>query len=524
VLHFPTWKKLLVYLICTVGVIFTLPNLLPANFVRGAPNWLPLHRVNLGLDLRGGSYLLYQVEMKPLIHDELENLADALRPRLLGDGIGYSGGLSVIDGHVAIKLRDASRLDDTRADIKKLASGLLIKVYKGDQVTFAFPRSAVVAQRFDAVERSIEIIRRRIDASGVREPVIEREGDDRIVVELPGVGDPVHLQRLIGKTAKLTFQLVDARISAEDALQGRLPPGDEVLPAGTGARQAPQEYVVRRGVVVDGDMLTDAEATFQNNEPVVSFSFDSLGARRFADATSANVGSMLAIVLDNKVISAPVIREPISDGKGIISGNFSLQSANDLALLLRAGALPAPLRVLEERTVGPGLGADSIREGGISCLVGVTLVALFMATYYGLFGVFADIALFFNLCLIVAGLTILDATLTLPGIAGVALTLGMAVDANVLIYERIREELRAGRTMVSSLDAGFRRAFGTILDSHVTTLVAGGLLFWFGSGPVKGFAVTLTVGVITSLFTALLVTRLQIVDWFRRTRPRAFPI
>jgi protein-export membrane protein SecD len=298
-----------------------------------------------------------------------------------------------------------------------------------------------------------------------------------------------------------------------------------LLPSADNRPGGPQFYVVKRRVMVSGDTLTDSQPTFQNgNEPVVSFTFDSTGARRFGDATSSNVGKPFAIVLDNKVISAPVIREPILGGRGVISGNFTVQSASDLALLLRAGALPAPLTVLEERTVGPDLGADSIRAGTTACLVGVALVVVFMIVFYGLFGLFADIALFFNLCMMLASLSLLGATLTLPGIAGIALTMGMAVDANVLIYERIREEVRGGRSMISSLQAGFERAFGTILDSHVTTLVAGILMFFLGSGPVKGFAVTLSIGVLTSLFSAILVTRLQIVTWLRRSKPKEIPI
>jgi len=281
---------------------------------------------------------------------------------------------------------------------------------------------------------------------------------------------------------------------------------------------------VRKRVMVGGDTLTDAQATFQNNEPVVSFKFDSVGAKKFGDATRENVGKPFAIVLDNKVISAPVIREPILGGSGIISGSFTVQSASDLALLLRAGALPAPIQILEERTVGAELGADSIHAGTVASIVGVALVIVFMVLFYGLFGIFADIALMFNLCLMLGALSVLGATLTLPGIAGIALTMGMAVDANVLIYERIKEELRSGRTVLSSLEAGFTRAFGTILDSHVTTLVAGILLYWLGSGPVKGFAVTLSIGVLTSLFSAILVTRLQIVTWLRRYKPKAIPL
>jgi protein-export membrane protein SecD len=377
------------------------------------------------------------------------------------------------------------------------------------------------------LEQSIEIVRRRIDETGTKEPTIQREGSDRILVQLPGIDNPEHVKELLGKTAKMTFQLVDTSISPEDARRGRLPPGDDILPGIDDARHAggpKQEYVVQKRIMVSGDSLTDAQATFQNNEPVVSFKFDSNGGRRFGDATKANVNKPFAIVLDGKVISAPVIREPILGGQGVISGSFTTQTANDLALLLRAGALPAPLTILEERTVGPDLGADSIHAGTLASLVGVILVVAFMLVFYGLFGAFADIALFFNLCLMMASLSLLGATLTLPGIAGIALTMGMAVDANVLIYERIREEVRGGRTLLSALEAGFARAFGTILDSHVTTLVAGALMFWLGSGPVKGFAVTLCLGVLTSLFSAILVTRLQIVTWVRRTRPKAIPI
>jgi protein-export membrane protein SecD len=325
----------------------------------------------------------------------------------------------------------------------------------------------------------------------------------------------------------MTFQLVDPTSSVEDAQRGRIPPGDQLLPADpkTWKQGQANNYVVRRRVMVGGESLVDASPGFdQNGQPDVQFRFDSNGGRKFGDATSQNVGKQFAIVLDGKVITAPVIQTAITGGSGIITGNFTTQSATDLALLLRAGALPAPLTVIEERTVGPDLGADSIQAGTTACIVGVALVVVFMVLFYGLFGIFADIALFFNMAIMVASLSVLGATLTLPGIAGIALTMGMAVDANVLIYERIREELRSGRSMLSSLDAGFKRAFGTILDSHVTTLVAGALLYELGSGPVKGFAVTLSIGVLTSLFSAILVTRLQIISWLHRFRPKAIPL
>jgi protein-export membrane protein SecD len=385
---------------------------------------------------------------------------------------------------------------------------------------------ATETRRLQAVEQSIEIIRRRIDDTGTKEPTIQREGQARILVQLPGVDNPEHVKALLGRTAKLTFQLVDESVTVDDARRGRLPPGDEILAGeeGRGKGAGAAAYVVRKRVMVGGDTLTDAQATFQNNEPVVSFKFDGVGARRFGEATRENVGKRFAIVLDNKAISAPVIREPITGGSGIISGSFTVQTASDLALLLRAGALPAPITILEERTVGAELGADSIHAGAVASIVGVVLVVVFMFLFYGLFGIFADIALMFNLTLMLGALSLLGATLTLPGIAGIALTMGMAVDANVLIYERIREEVRGGRSMLSSLEAGFTRAFGTILDSHVTTLVAGLLLYFLGSGPIKGFAVTLSIGVLTSLFSAILVTRLQIVTWARRWKPKVIPL
>jgi preprotein translocase subunit SecD len=521
-LSFPPWKIALIWTICVLGLIFAIPNLLPAATVQRLPDWLPRRQVNLGLDLRGGSYLLYRVDMGPVVHDALNDVVDALRPRLLDEHIGYSGGLRVVDNHVVFGLRNPGRVDDLRAAVKKLAPELRMAVGGHDEISLAFRRTALDTRQSNAVRRSIEIIRRRIDESGVKEPTIEQAGADRIIVELPGVSDPERLQRLIGKTAKLTFQLVDTGVPVRQAQAGQIPPGDELLPAAPGAGGGP--YVVRRLIAVDGGELTNADATIQNNEPVVDFTLNALGTRRFATVTHDNVGTPLAIVLDDKVISAPVIKEPIPGGRGVISGNFTVRSASDLALLLRAGALPAPLTVLAQRTVGPGLGRDSIRDGTIACVVAIVLVVVFMVLFYGLFGVFADVALCFNLCLLIASLSVLGATLTLPGIAGIVLTLGMAVDANVLVYERLREELRAGRTPISALDAGFRRAFGTILDSHVTTLVAGGLLYWLGAGPVKGFAVTLSLGVITSLFSALLVTRLQIVVWYRRTRPKIIPV
>jgi preprotein translocase subunit SecD len=524
-LYFANWKILLICTICALGVLFSIPNLFSPATLDQLPSFVPKKQVALGLDLRGGSYLLLQVDFDAAQRERLNSLIDNVRNALLNGNIGYTG-LAVQGDAIVFKIREPSRIDDARQALAKVDPDLVVTIAADGAGTVKFNAVATETRRSQAVDQSIEIIRRRIDETGTKEPSIEREGQDRIIVQLPGVDNPERVKELLGRTAKLTFQLVDTGASLEDARSGHLPPGDEILPAPESSklRVGPSAYVVRKRVIVGGDMLVDAQPTFQNNEPVVSFRFDAEGARRFGDTTRDNVGKPFAIVLDNKVISAPVIREPILGGSGVISGSFTVQSASDLALLLRAGALPAPITILEERTVGPGLGADSIRAGTTACFVAVVLVVVFMVLFYGLFGVFADIALFFNLCLMLGSLTLIGATLTLPGIAGIALTMGMAVDANVLIYERIREEVRAGRTLLSALDAGFKRAFGTILDSHITTLVAGGLMFWLGSGPVKGFAVTLSIGVLTSLFSAILVTRLQIVTWLRRWKPRAVPI
>jgi len=524
-LYFANWKVLLICAVCALGVLLSLPNLLSPAQLAWIPSYIPHKQVSLGLDLRGGSYLLLEVDVGAAQAERLNNVIENVRNALRDGHIGYTG-LAVQGDAIAFTVRDSGQIDDARQALGKLDGDLTTQIAGDGSGTIKYTTMATETWRNQAVSQSIEIIRRRLDETGTKEPTIQRQGQDRILVELPGVDNPEHVKTLLGRTAKLTFQLVDGSVTVDEARHGRLPPGDEILPAqeNRAGRSGPDAYVVHRRVMVGGDMLTDAQATFNQNEPVVSFKFDAAGARRFGDATRENVGKPFAIVLDGKVVSAPVIREAILGGSGVISGSFTVQTASDLALLLRAGALPAPIKILEERTVGAQLGADSIHAGALASIVGVVLVIVFMVLFYGLFGIFADVALLFNLCLMLAALSVLGATLTLPGIAGIALTMGMAVDANVLIYERIKEELRSGRSILSSLEAGFTRAFGTILDSHVTTLVAGILLYWLGSGPVKGFAVTLSIGVLTSLFSAILVTRLQIVTWFRRTRPKMIPL
>lgn len=521
-IYFAKWKVVLVVGVCLLSLLYAAPNVLGRakvdSWAASLPGWLPTKTVNLGLDLQGGSHLLLEVKVDVVVQERLNALQDGARAGLRDARIGYTD-LGVVGNGIAFTLRDPADLDSARSAVRNVESDLSIQIEGGNRIVASLTDATVEGLRRAAVDQSIEIVRRRIDETGTREPTIQRQGEDRILVQLPGVDDPERVKRLLGQTAKLTFRLVDDDISPADAQAGRIPPGSELLPSRDGGVE-----VVRKRVMVDGSTLVDSQPSFQDGQPVVSFRFDSLGARRFGEATSANVEKRFAIVLDNQVISAPRIQEPILGGSGIIRGSFTVETANDLALLLRAGALPAPLTVLEERTVGPGLGADSIEAGRIASIAGLVMVVAFMALCYGLFGLFANLALVFNIALIFAALSILQATLTLPGIAGIVLTIGMAVDANVLIFERIREELRFGRTPIAAIDAGYNRALTTIIDSNLTTLIAALLLFMFGSGPVKGFAVTLSIGILASMFTAIMVTRLMVVVWLRRTRPKTVPI
>jgi len=520
--HIPRWKVILILAVCLLSLVYAAPNLLNRSDVerwaQGLPEFLPTKTVNLGLDLQGGSHLLLQVDWQVVVQERLNALVDAARAELRDARIGYTD-LGVEGGAMTFTVRDAAELDRALQIARSLEPGQVDVTAAGSRIQVAYTDSALMEKRNQTLEQSIEIVRRRIDETGTREPTIQRQGEDRILLQLPGIDDPERVKRLLGQTAKLNFRFVDDSVSVTEAQTGRVPPGSELLPSRDGGFE-----VVRKRVMVSGDTLVDAQPSFQDGQPVVSFRFDGQGARRFGEATQENVGRRFAIVLDEEVISAPVIREPILGGSGVISGSFTVEGANDLALLLRAGALPAPLTVLEERTVGPGLGADSIAAGQISALAGLVLVLVFMAVAYGLFGLFANIALVFNITLIFAALSVLQATLTLPGIAGIVLTIGMAVDANVLIFERIREEVQNGRTPIAAIDAGYNRALTTIIDSNLTTLIAALLLFMFGSGPVKGFAVTLSIGILASMFTAIMVTRLMVVTWLRQTKPKVLPV
>ena len=517
-LYFGRAKTALILGICVLGALFCLPNLLPAP-----ASWVPWRQVHLGLDLRGGSYLLLQVDLDAVRKERLDTILDRARQALSGKYRTLA--IPAGESRVAVALRDPAQAQAALDALKTVAAnpdgGQDFDIVPQPDGTLALiPNEAALRARASAaVQQSIEIVRRRIDATGVLDPQIARQGDNRIVVQLPGVDDPNRIKQLIGTTAKMTFHLLD-----EGADPNRpAPPGDVILPS---ENNPAQKFVVRRRVEVDGASLTDASPArnTQTGEWVVNFVFDSTGSRRFADITAAQVGHPFAIVLDDKVLTAPVIREPITGGRGQISGNFTAQSATDLAVLLRAGALPAPLTVVEERTVGPELGADSIRAGAIALGVGFLLVVGFMGTFYGLFGWFANVALVVNLMMMLAVLSLLEATLTLPGMAGILLTLGMAVDANILINERIREETRNDRKPVAALEAGFRRAYSTIIDSNATAFLAHVMLFVFGSGPVRGFAVTITVGIVTTLFTATVLARLMMVRWYTARRPALLPV
>ncbi|HWA47167.1 MAG TPA: protein translocase subunit SecD [Dongiaceae bacterium] len=517
-LHFSKFKATIVLLVLIVGTLLALPSMVNQATLDALPSWVPKTRVNLGLDLQGGSHLLFEVDTNALITERLNGVLDETRTKLRNAKVGYTD-LALADGRVTLNLLDEGSVDKARQELNGLVTEGMELSADGTRLTVGFSDAGLRTLRQHAVDQSIEIIRRRVDETGTREPTIIRQGDDRIVVQVPGVKDPEHLKKIIGQTAKLTFQMVDESAIGAATLPPTLMSVEQADPTDGGP------LPLQKRILLSGENLIDAQQSFdQSSLPVVSFKFDSVGARKFGDATSKNVGKRFAIVLDNKIISAPVIKDAILGGQGIISGNFTVESARDLALLLRAGALPAPLTVIEERTVGADLGADSIEAGKIACIIALVAIMVAMVLLYGLFGIFANIALIFNGILTLGLLSVLGATLTLPGIAGIVLTLGMAVDANVLILERVREEMRNGRSAITAMEFGYREALGTIVDSHVTTLISTLLLFLLGSGPIKGFAVALLIGVSISLFTALLVTQLLTSVYLRRTRPKVLPL
>ena len=538
-LYLSRWTVYSVIGICLLGFWAAVPNFFTSQTIREWPVVLWRTQINLGLDLQGGSSLLLQVDIDKVVEDRVRALADSVRVLLRRQEIDYQT-VDIDSTTISVVLTDAAA--DLDRTIDRIEQEL---IFPQQQTSLtATPEELDLRRRntgFDlslnevglglrvsqAMEESIEIIRRRIDESGINEPLIARQGARRILVQLPGIEDPERIKELIGQTAKMTFHLLHPDANTYTA-GARIPPGAILLYS-----QEPDPYsgelltyLLRRRVEVDGASLIDAQPASdpQTGAWVVNFEFDSIGSRRFAQVTRENVNRQFAIVLDDTVISAPVIREPILGGRGQISGQFSVASANDLAVLLRAGALPAPLTLIEERTVGPNLGADAIRAGANACAIGFILVILYMALIYGWFGILANITLIANMVMIVGFLSLPPATLTLPGIAGLLLTLGMAVDANILINERIREETQRGKSPYAAMDAGFRRAFSTILDSNATTLLTMILLYSFGSGPVRGFAVTISCGIITTVFSAMFVTRLMMVGWLRKTKPTRLPL
>jgi preprotein translocase subunit SecD len=522
---FENWKKIIILLVTIFAIIFSMPNFISKD---NLPGFLKSGEIRLGLDLQGGSYLLLKVESDSLQTDRLNSVADELRIALRSANprIGYTN-LTVSGTDLTFSLIEEKNGELIRDIILNIDNTLMVndEIYSSIKVSLSDEKIREI--RDYAILQSIEIIRRRVDEVGTNEPIIQRQGDDRILVQLPGLDDPERIKKLLGKTARMNFRLVNETASIDEALSGRVPPGSDLLfelDSRTGEQTIP--YIIYKRIGVSGDQLIDANPSMdQYNQPVVSLRFDSTGSRKFGDLTSKNVGKRFAIVLDGEVISAPVIREAITGGSGQISGNFTFETASDLAVLLRAGALPAPLSILEERSVGPSLGKDSINAGMYAAIIAIILVVIYMLIIYGArFGLTANISLIINILLILALLGVLDATLTLPGLAGIALTIGMAVDANVLIFERIREESRAGRSNIGAIDNGFKEAFRTIVDANITTLLAAMILFQFGSGPVKGFAVTLALGVLTTMFSSLLLSRGIISIWYNRYKPDSLNI
>ncbi|WP_138465477.1 protein translocase subunit SecD [Poseidonocella sp. HB161398] len=553
-LDFPVWKRVLIWGLCVAGLLFAAPNLFYSRVeshndavqaiertgtstpeleaqAAGWPSFLPSGLVNLGLDLRGGAHLLAEVHTQDVYADRMDNLWPEVRNALRAErgDIGTIRRQDSSPDELRIRVSRPENIQAAVQAISDLSSPIVSLTGVGARDFEVSAEGAEIVVRLSEAERaatddrtmrqSLEIIRRRVDEAGTREPTIQRQGEDRILIQVPGIGSAQELKDLIGTTARLTFNEVTGRTTDEHQ---PVEAGQELLPS---MNEQGVFYAVDTAAVVSGEDLTDAQPSFdQNGRPAVSFRFNPGGARRFGDYTAAHIGEPFAIVLDGEVISAPVIQSHIAGGSGIITGNFSVEESTQLAVLLRAGALPAQMTFLEERTIGPELGADSIRAGALACAVAFVAVLAFMFAAYGLFGVFANIALIINIGLIFGLLSLIGATLTLPGIAGIVLTIGMAVDANVLIFERIREELKTARGPARAIELGYEKAVSAIADANITTLITAAILYFMGSGPVKGFAITLGIGIITSVFTAIYVTRLIVLAWFARKRPKTLEV
>jgi preprotein translocase subunit SecD len=549
------WKRIVIWGLVALGLLAAMPNLFysrverhndavaaierqggtatPEQAAAAAewPSWLPSGIVNLGLDLRGGAHLLAEVQMSGVYSDRMNGFWPEVRDALRAERatVGPVQRLDAPPGQLKVRIGNPDGAPRAVEVVRDLASPIVsltgvgssdIEVSaQGDVITVQLSEAEKQATDDRAIRQSLEIVRRRVDEVGTREPTIQRQGADRILIEVPGIGSAAELKALIGKTARLTFQPVVGRTGDPKA---EVPAGDRLLPA---LNERDTYYIVEDRAVVSGEELTDAQPAYdQNGRPAVNFRFNPSGARKFGDYTAAHIGEPFAIVLDGEVISAPVIQSHIAGGSGIITGNFTVEESTQLAVLLRAGALPAELTFLEERTIGPELGHDSVAAGKVASLVALAALILFMWLVYGLFGIFANIALTINLVLIFALLSTIGATLTLPGIAGIVLTMGMAVDANVLVFERIREELRAGRGPARAIELGYARALSAIIDANVTSFLVAAVLYVMGAGPVRGFAVTLGIGILTSVFSAYYVTRSMMVAWFDRRRPKTLEI
>ena len=548
-LQIDLWKRIVIWGLCIIGLFLALPNafytrvegyndtkagLISADAAQDSfswPSFLPASLVNLGLDLRGGAHLLAEVQVEDVYAARMKALWPDLRDVLRAERAKI-GTIRLQKGptdQLRVKISQSEQIAHAVSAVETLSKPVVSLSNAGARdlevtsdgdtviVTLSEAERALTDQR--TLQQALEIIRRRVDEVGTREPTIQRQGARRVLIQVPGIGSASELKDLIGTTAQLTFQPVISRSGNPDVDPGY---GNEVLPDLTDAEQF---YVLEAAPVVTGEDLVDAQPSFdQNGRPAVNFRFNPSGGRRFGDYTADNIGSPFAIVLDGEVISAPTIQSHISGGSGIITGNFSVEESTNLAVLLRAGALPAGLEFLEERTIGPELGADSIRAGKIACIVAFAAVLVFMALSYGLFGLFANVALIVNVGLIFGLLSLVGATLTLPGIAGIVLTIGMAVDANVLIFERIREELVSAKGPARAIELGYEKALSAIIDANITTFITAVILFVMGSGPVRGFSITLGLGILTSVFTAIFVTRLLVVMWFERRRPRTLEV
>ena len=555
-LNLQRWQTIAVIAFTALAVLFALPNLLPAGVLDHLPGWYQKSRINLGLDLRGGAHFLLEADLRSVLTERLTNLGDSVRGELRKQQVGFKD-VTVEPGRaVVVVLRDEAQRAKALEAIRNVDPSLAVSG-NGDTIRLAYSDQDLFRRKKEVIDQSIEILRRRVDETGTIEPTIVRQGDDRILLQVPGIKDTTDLKRKINQTAKLTFHLVNEDVAASgQTLPTNLPPTTFLVPTREGMQalratnpkaweeiqnanpKMSAEQICRRfqppclpvfkRVVVGGEDLDDAKATFeqqQGGRPIISFTFNSSGGRAFCAATRANIGKRLAIQLDNEIISAPVVQSAICGGSGIITGTFTTQQTQEQALLLRSGALPATLSIIEERTVGADLGADAIQSGTTAALVGTVLVILFMLAVYGpVFGGFASLAMLVNMLLVFAGMSILGASLTLPGIAGLVLTVGMSVDSNVLIYERVREEKANGRSPFSALATGYERALTAVIDSNLTALIAGVLLFGFGSGPIRGFATSLTLGLLTHLFTATIFTRMLLAAWVRWRRPTELPI